>query len=35
LKMKPSSVKGEYMKSLHVASTMSPGVKIDIKSIKA
>lgn len=35
IKMKPSSAKGEYMRSLHVASTMSPGVKIDIKSIKA
>lgn len=34
IKMKPSSVKGEYMRSLHVASTMSPGVKIDIKSVK-
>jgi len=33
LKMKPSSVKGTYMKSLSVASTMSPGVKIDIKSV--
>lgn len=35
IKMKPSSAKGEYMKSLNVASTMSPGVKIDVKSIKA
>lgn len=35
IKMKPSSAKGEYMRSLHVATTMSPGVKVDPKSIKA
>jgi large subunit ribosomal protein L1 len=34
MKMKPSSAKGTYMKSLTVASTMSPGIKIDTKSIK-
>lgn len=34
VKMKPSSAKGEYMKSLAVASTMSPGIKIDPKEIK-
>ncbi len=34
IKMKPSSAKGTYMKSLTVASTMSPGIKIDTKSIK-
>lgn len=33
-KMKPASAKGAYMKSITVASTMSPGVKVDIKSIK-
>ena len=33
-KMKPSSAKGTYMKSITVASTMSPGVKIDTRSIK-
>ena len=33
-KMKPSSAKGTYMKTITVASTMSPGVKIDPKSIK-
>jgi len=31
VKMKPSSVKGTYMKSVTVASTMSPGVRIDSK----
>lgn len=35
IKMKPSSAKGEYMRSAFVASTMSPGVKIDTKSIKS
>ena len=29
LRMKPSSAKGTYMKSVTVASTMSPGIKID------
>ncbi len=32
-KMKPSSAKGIYMKSVTAATTMSPGVKIDPKSI--
>jgi large subunit ribosomal protein L1 len=31
-KMKPSSAKGEYMKSIAIASTMSPGIKIDPRS---
>ena len=34
VKMKPASLKGTYMKGLSVASTMSPGIKIDPKSIK-
>ena len=34
VKMKPSSAKGTYLKSVTVASTMSPGVKVDPKSIK-
>lgn len=33
-KMKPSASKGIYFKSLFMASTMSPGIPIDIKSIK-
>ncbi len=34
LKMKPASAKGTYMKSVTVASTMSPGIKIDPKDIR-
>ena len=32
-KMKPSSSKGTYFQSVTLSSTMSPGIKIDIKSI--
>lgn len=34
VRMKPASAKGTYMKSLTVASSMSPGIKVDTKSIK-
>ncbi len=33
-RLKPASAKGIYMKSVTVASTMSPGIKVDIKSIR-
>lgn len=33
IKLKPSSAKGTYMKSVAVASSMSPGIKVDAKSI--
>lgn len=33
-RMKPSAAKGTYFKSLSLASTMSPGIHIDIKSVK-
>jgi len=32
-KLKPSSAKGIYMKSVSVASTMSPGIKIEAKQL--
>ncbi|NJN78205.1 MAG: 50S ribosomal protein L1 [Saprospiraceae bacterium] len=34
VKMKPSSAKGVYLKSITVASSMSPGIKIDPKSVR-
>ncbi|MDR1005773.1 MAG: 50S ribosomal protein L1 [Bacteroidales bacterium] len=33
IKLKPSAAKGTYMKSVTLSSTMSPGVKVDVKSI--
>ena len=35
LKMKPSSAKGTYFKSIYITSTMSPGIQIDAKSVNA
>jgi large subunit ribosomal protein L1 len=32
-KLKPSSAKGTYFKGIHVSSTMSPGVTVDVKSV--
>lgn len=31
-KLKPSSAKGTYMKSLYLSSTMSPGIQVEVKS---
>jgi len=33
IKLKPTSAKGTYVKSIFLSSTMSPGVKIDPKSV--
>jgi large subunit ribosomal protein L1 len=35
IKLKPSTAKGTYMKSVYMSSTMSPGIRIDQKSITA
>lgn len=35
IKMKPSSAKGTYVKSIYLSSTMSPGIMIEQKSIDA
>jgi large subunit ribosomal protein L1 len=33
VKLKPTTAKGTYIKSIYLSSTMSPGVNIDIKSV--
>ena len=33
IKLKPATAKGTYIKSIYVSSTMSPGVKVDPKSV--
>ena len=33
IRLKPTSAKGTYLKSLHISSTMSAGIKIDPKSV--
>ena len=35
IKLKPSSAKGTYVKSIYISSTMSPSVQVDPKSITA
>lgn len=35
IKLKPSAAKGTYIKSIYISSTMSPGLKIDPKSVEA
>jgi large subunit ribosomal protein L1 len=35
VKLKPNTAKGTYLKSIYLSSTMSPGIKIDVKSIDA
>ena len=35
IKMKPSSAKGTYLKSVTLASSMSPGLAVDVKTLSA
>ena len=35
IKLKPTSSKGDYVKSITLSSTMSPGVKVEPKSVEA
>jgi large subunit ribosomal protein L1 len=34
IKLKPQTLKGTYMKAVAVCSTMSPGIKVDVKSVE-
>jgi large subunit ribosomal protein L1 len=33
IKLKPTTAKGTYVKSIYLSSTMSPGISVDIKSV--
>ena len=35
VKLRPASTKGNYVKSIYLSSTMSPGIAIDLKSVNA
>ncbi|MBP9029739.1 MAG: 50S ribosomal protein L1, partial [Bacteroidales bacterium] len=35
IKLKPTSAKGTYIKSVYLSTTMSPGIAIDTKSLTA
>ena len=33
IKLKPATARGTYIKSIYLSSTMSPSVKVDVKSV--
>lgn len=35
IKLKPATAKGTYIRSIYLSSTMSPGLKVDAKSVEA
>ncbi len=35
IKLKPASAKGDYIKSVHLSSTMSPSIQVDAKTVHA
>jgi len=34
IKLKPTAAKGTYIRSIYLSSTMSPGIKVDPKSVE-